>query len=453
MRKAEKYLGRWAKQTIHREQPFIIAITGSVGKTTTRQAIAAMLEADATGSAVRASKKNYNNELGLPFTIFGLTAPGRSPFAWFNVLFTAWITSLGLKKSGARTLVLEMGADRAGDLAKLVEIAPPDIAVVTAVTPEATDITPVHTANYSSIDAVAEEKSTLVKAVKQEGAAVLNADDKRVFAMRHMTHAHIVTFGETDAADVRLLKTRVVMEETERGNEPKGLEMTFECLNRLLVMTIPDVFGRSAAYAVCAAAAVAEAMDMPEDAVLRLSSGAWAMPGRTRIIRGIKRTTLFDDSYNASPAAVLSALRDLAHLELKAGQRRAACLGEMRELGESSERMHRMIGAETARLGIDLLVCCGSMASAMVEGARANGMKEEQIVMVNDAPEAGMFLQEWIRAGDIVLVKGSEGPLPGKSGWDAVTGVRMERVVKELMAEPLRASELLVRQEESWKRN
>lgn len=447
----ERCLARWAKRTMARERPFVIAVTGSVGKTTTRQAIATMLQAGSGGERVRASEKNYNNELGLPCTIFDAEAPGMSLIGWIKFLAIAWMTSAGIRKTGVRTFVLEMGADHPGDLAKLVEIAQPDIAVVTAVTPDDTSLTPVHTANFSSIEALADEKATVVKAVKQGGAAVLNADDKRVFSMRHMTHAHISAFGESDAADVRLVKTRVTMDGTEWGNVPKGLEIMMEILNRVQVLTVPGVFGRSVAYAACAAAAVAEEMDLSYDTVMRLDVGGWTVPGRVRIIVGIKRTTLFDDSYNASPASVLSALRDLGGLSLTAGQRRVACLGEMRELGESSERMHRMMGAETAKQGIDLLVCCGIFARAVADGARANGMKDAQIILVQDAPEAGIFLQDWIGQGDIILVKGSEGPLPGKSGWGKVTGVRMDRVVKELMAEPLRARELLCRQEGKWR--
>ncbi len=448
----ERSLARFAKRTLERERPFVIALTGSVGKTTTRQAIAAMLQSSEDRERVGVSKKNYNNELGLPLTIFDMDAPGASLIDWVKILAVAWMASIGIRRIGIRTYVLEMGADHPGDLAKLVEIARPDIAVVTAVTPEDTSFTPVHTANYASIDAVAEEKATIVKAVKRGGSAVLNADDKRVFAMRHMTYAHVATFGETDAADVRLIKTRILMKEEEWGNVPMGLEIIIEIAHRMLTLTVPGVFGRSVAYAVCAAAAVAEEMDLPHDAILGLGVGGWTMSGRVQIIPGIKRTTLFDDSYNASPASVVSALRDLGGLTLKTGQRRAACLGEMRELGESSERMHRMIGAESAKQGIDLLVCCGMFASAMAEGARANGMKDQQVAMAHDAPEAGIFLQDRIRQGDIILIKGSEGPRPGKTGWGTVTGVRMDRVVKELMAEPLRAKELLCRQEESWQR-
>jgi UDP-N-acetylmuramoyl-tripeptide--D-alanyl-D-alanine ligase len=239
----ERWLGACAAKTIRREKPLIIAVTGSVGKSSTKQAIAAILDGqDESATLTRVSAKNYNNELGVPLTIFGLAAPGRSPFAWMRTLWTAWTTSVGIRRTGIRTFVIEMGADKPGDIARLVAIAPPDIAVITAVTPEDPSMAPVHTANYPSIDAVAEEKATLVKALKPEGTAILNADDKRVFAMRHLTEAHALTFGEADGTDIRLVKTQVMMDEGPHGMIPTGLEIHLESLNILLCILIGCVF-------------------------------------------------------------------------------------------------------------------------------------------------------------------------------------------------------------------
>jgi len=442
----EQWLAGRATETIQREQPLVIAITGTVGKSTTKRAIAALLNADdSIISKTRVSPKSYNNELGVALTIFGFEAPGRSLIAWLKLVWTAWIVSHGWRTTGIRTFVLEMGADHPGDLARLVKIAPPNIAVITAVTPEGDAIAPVHLANYSSVEALAQEKATLVKVLKPDGAAILNMDDSRVFAMRHLTAAHVMTFGDVDGADVRIVSTRVMMEEGEHGRMPTGLEIQLESLNRLRTLHIPGVFGTSVAFAVAAAAALGAALDLGMEAVQEIATHFDPLPGRARTIPGIHFTTLLDDTYNASPPAVLSAIRDLATMPLIESQRRVVCLGEMRELGDQSQAMHRLVGAEAAKQGIDFFVACGTFARVMVEGALANGMREDRIKMFDDTPEAAEFLREWIRPGDVILAKASEGRIDSK-------GVRMERVIKALMLEPQRASELLVRQEVAWKR-
>jgi UDP-N-acetylmuramoyl-tripeptide--D-alanyl-D-alanine ligase len=441
----ERYLGKAARAVIRRERLFVVAVTGSIGKSTAKQAIGAVLRSDLPEHRVRVTSKNYNNELGVPLTVFGKPAPGRNPLAWISLLCTAFAARIGFWRSGLRTLVLEMGADKPGDIAYLTSVAAPDVAVVTAIASEDSTATPVHAANYPNIEALVEEKSQLVRALKTGGTAVLNADDARVFGMRHLTHEHVLTFGEADGSDVRIAKTSVRMEETPDGRKPTGLEILLECYQRTYELFIPGVYGRSIAYAVASGVAVGQAMDILEEQVTAMASAFTPMPGRTRIIEGIKRTTLFDDSYNASPSSTLSSLRDLAALQLAPGQRRAACIGEMRELGDTAQAMHRMVGAEAARLGLDLLVVCGIFAHAMAEGALANGMNPEAVKVIEDTPEAGLFLQDWIKPGDVVLAKASEGTQKTK-------GVRMERVIKELMADPMRAEQLLVRQGAVWQR-
>ncbi len=451
MTSTERWLGNAARAVIARERPFIVAITGAVGKSTTKQAVAAVLRAsDRPRNEIRVSAKNYNNELGVPLTVFDAEAPGRSIPSWLRLIVKACLAKFGLRRVCPKTLVLEMGADKPGDIAYLTSIATPDIAIVTAVTPEGSDIAPVHTGNYASIDAVVAEKGSLVKAVRTGGTVIVNADDKRTFAMRHSTAEHVLTFGEADGADVRIKQTSIRLEVTEHGKVPVGLDIELETYQRAFRFFVPGVFGRPIAYALAAGAAVGLALDVSDEQIQDAVSALEILPGRTRILPGIKHTTILDDSYNASPAAVLSAVRDLMSMPLAPGQRRAAAIGEMRELGPDAATLHRMVGSEAAKAGIDLLVCCGIFAGAMAEGARANGMTPEAVQVVHDAPEAGLFLQKWIKPGDVVLVKGSEGPLPSSPNFRTTTGVRMERVAKELMAEPLRASELLPRQLERW---
>ncbi|MEI7512332.1 MAG: UDP-N-acetylmuramoyl-tripeptide--D-alanyl-D-alanine ligase [Candidatus Uhrbacteria bacterium] len=442
----QRWLGQRAARVIAREKPLIIAITGSVGKSTAKQAIGAVLRSDLPERAIRVPQGSYNNELGLPLTIFGCESPGRSVMAWSALLFRAWAMSVGLQKTGIRVFVLEMGADKPGDLEYLTSIAPPDIAIVTGITAGVdSGLVPVHAANYPDIDALVQEKSMLIKRLKPGGMAILNADDPKVFGMRHLTGERVFTFGEADGTDIHIIAKEIVSEETPSGLMPTGLRTVLELYHRRTEMVIPGVYGTSVAYAIAAGFCTAYAIDaLPED-LQTIPEHFVPAKGRTRIISGIKRTALFDDTYNASPTAVIQSLRDLGSVKVNPGQRKIACLGEMRELGEKAADMHRRVGVEAAKAGIDVLVCCGIFGPAMMEGALANGMLQDQVKCMEDTPEAGIYIQQILKPGDIVLAKASQGTLETK-------GVRMERVIKELMAEPARASELLVRQEVAWQR-
>lgn len=441
----EGWLGQQAKRVLLRERPFVITVSGAVGKTTTKRAIGAMLECHDHSAPFRVSPKSYNNELGVPLTVFGHDAPSRSVGAWFRLLKDGFLYGSGLKRLGVKTFVFEIGADKPGDLDYLLNLLTPDLAVVSAVMPDNEGLTPVHTSNFPSAEALVDEETKPVMRTRTEGMVVLNADDRRVFAMRHATAAPLLTFGESDAADIRILEHKVITKATDHGEVPTGIQLRYKVLQREETFYIPNVFGRSVAYAVGAALAVAVALDFTPEEYRAFANHFEPYPGRTRIIPGIKATTLYDDTYNASPSAVLAGLRDLAETPVRPGQRKIACIGEMRELGESAERMHRFIGAEAAKLKIDLLVPCGRMARVLAEGALANGMTDEQVKQFDDVPEAGQWLQRFIKPGDIIFAKASEGRL------DSV-GARMDRLVKELMAEPNRAAELLVRQDKAWQR-
>jgi UDP-N-acetylmuramoyl-tripeptide--D-alanyl-D-alanine ligase len=442
----QSWLVACAKKTLQRERPFVITVSGTVGKSSTKQSVAAVLRASEDPVHVRVSAKNYNNELGVPLTVFGLFAPGRSFFAWMHLLTKATLTSIGLIRTKVQTFVLELGVDRPQDMEKLAACVTPDIVVITALTPDDPRLAPSHTENFSSIDALVQEEAKIVSVLRSQGTLVVNADDPRAFALRHATQAHTLTFGEMEAADVRLMSTQVRMEQGKYGHTPLGLEVAIQVFQQTRTIFIPGVFGRSIAYAVCAGVAVATALDIPLEEVCESFANHFRpLPGRTRIIPGIKFTTLFDDTYNASPVATLSALRDLASLNLAPNQRRIACIGEMRELGKDTELLHREIGVEAAKRQIDLFVACGTLSHAMKAGALENGLPAERIMTFDDAPEAGRFLQKFIQPGDVILAKASEGRSNPR-------GARMERVIKELMADPQRAGEWLPRQDASWSR-
>ncbi|MFA5129905.1 MAG: UDP-N-acetylmuramoyl-tripeptide--D-alanyl-D-alanine ligase [Patescibacteria group bacterium] len=424
-----------AHRVVEREKPTVVAITGSFGKSSAKEAIAAVLGAHEPGSRVRYSTKNYNNEFGLPFTIFGVSAPGHDPIKWLRVLGGAFWLGWGWGKMNADVLVLEMGSDRPGDLAWLTKIVRPNVAVITSVGMS-------HAEHFGSIDAIANEKATLVRALAENGIAILNNDDSRVTAMRKEFSGEAVYFGFSEGSDIRIQHADIVTAEDEFGhNIPQGIGVTIEEQGKAHDFLISGTIGRPHALAVSAAIAVGKAFDIPiQTAIERLERDYRGMPGRTRIIQGIKHTIIIDDSYNASsPKTILSVLYDIERIPLADGQRRIAAIGEMRELGQYSESAHREVGAKVAHANIDILVCCGTLAPVIAEAAIANGMDASRVHTFANSLEAGRFLQNEIKSGDLILVKGSQGS-------------RMEKVVKELMAEPLQAPFLLVRMSDEWQK-
>lgn len=428
-RHLERWLGALAARAVRRERPRIIAVAGSVGKSSTKHAIGIALGADRSGSDVRVSPKNYNNELGVPLTIFNLSAPGRSPFGWIKLVFKALWVGLGFGKIGARTLVLEFGTDHPGDLNYLMSIAPPDVAVLTAIGAE-------HTEYFGSVQAVAEEELSVIRVISSDGIAILNGDDERVMVGRSLTPGHVVTFGESPEAMVRIRNVTIESFGPEVWDSGLRVDFTAPGLNASLDMK--GLFGTAQTRAVAAALAVVHALDYDfQEAIDRIAISFTGMPGRTRVLPGIKHTALLDDTYNSSPLAALAAVQDLAAFPVLDGSRRIAALGDMLELGPLAHEAHADLGRAVAEAKIDMLIACGKLADVVIEAARKSGMSADVTFVFETSVEAGAFIQQRLQKGDVVLIKGSQ-------------GIRMEKITKELMAHPEDAKELLVRQTPEW---
>lgn len=408
-------LGWCARAIVQKYRPRIVAITGSVGKTTTCSAVAAALS---RSWRLRASAKNYNNELGVPLTIIGADAPGSSPFAWCGIFLKAFWLLAVRTNSYPLLLVVEMGADHPGDIAHLIKIAPPDVGVLTAVSPA-------HTEFFGSVAGVLAEKKLIPASLRPSGVAVLNVDDELVNSIVGEISCRVVTVGASDAADVR-----VEYELTATGTRVHVYadeDMTFN---------VHGVLGAPVAHACAMAIAVAQSLGC-SSAQIRDGLFTFQPPsGRMRLLDGVKRTKLIDDTYNASPRAAREALEALA--KYPTAGRRIAVLGDMRELGALSDKLHEEIGALIVSLQIDLLITVGADARFFARGARAAVMSEDRVFSFDAPYEAGKFLQERMQEGDLILIKGSQ-------------GIRCEKIVKEVMAEPERAGELLVRQGKGWK--
>jgi UDP-N-acetylmuramoyl-tripeptide--D-alanyl-D-alanine ligase len=348
-----------------RFDPLVVGVTGSIAKTSTKEAVASVL-----GTAFRTlrTEGNQNNEIGLPLTLLRLGPDHRA-------------------------VVLEMGMYAGGEIADLAHLARPRIGVVTAVHG-------VHLSRLGSIAAIERAKAELVEALPGDGVAILNQDDRRVRRMADRTAARVLTYGFSSDADVSaedvvsggLDGMRFTLRlPPARGGRPTRLPARIPGLGKLSV------------HNALAAAAVGHAAGIDAPVIVGALAGGWSAAHRGQVIR-VGRVTLIDDTYNASPPSVTAALDLLAGLP----GRRVAVLGEMLELGKGATSGHREVGTAAAAT-CDLLVVVGAGASGIAAGARAAGLDASRILEARDRDAALDLLRGRLRAGDVVLVKASRG--------------------------------------------
>ncbi|MDB5224888.1 MAG: UDP-N-acetylmuramoylalanyl-D-glutamyl-2,6-diaminopimelate--D-alanyl-D-alanyl ligase [Candidatus Adlerbacteria bacterium] len=420
---------------LRKYKPKIIAVTGSVGKTSTKDAVFALMS---RSGFVRKSEKSFNSELGLPLTILGIPNGWNNPLRWIENLFDGLMLIMFTSRY-PDWLVLEVGADRPGDIKSLASWLEVDIAVITRL-PEV----PVHVEYFESPEAVAEEKAALIDTLKPSGTLVVYADDDRVHSLAAKAHkrgAEVVTFGIFSHSDVRADDFKLVFEE---GKEqwPIGMSARLTMGGTSAPLSMLGAIGAHMLLSALAAAAVGQALKRDIIDVLQALQTYVPPPGRMHLIRGMKSTFIIDDSYNSSPAAATAALDTFIFIASRPNPysqgRKIAVFGDMLELGRHSVEEHRKVGAHAAHT-VDLLVTVGFRARDIAQGALDAGFPDAQILQYEDSNMAAEELKNLIQEGDCILVKGSQ-------------STRMERVVEGLMVDPERAHLLLVRQDEEWKK-
>ena len=440
-----------AKLYLWRFRPMIIAVTGNVGKTSTKEAIATVV---GSVKRVRSGKGNLNNEFGVPLAIIGgfdeeYYDKGPSLWFWFKVVVVGCWSLVAVPRTVLRSgtgvghnypeiLILEYGADKPGDIKRLVKKFKPHIGVVTAV-----GEVPVHVEFFSGSESVAREKSRLVEALGPTDYAILNIDDDTVFDMKGKTKAKVITFGFGEGAGIKIsnfdFKTENAMPvgvsfKLHYGGKylPAGHAYRQAGRQGFVPVNINGSLGKSQAWAAAAAAAVGVAMDMNLVEISDALSYYDGPKGRLKILAGIKGSWLIDDTYNASPVSTHLALDVLRALPTK---RRIAVLGDMLELGRYSVQAHQAVG-DLAGSFVDILVCIGARAKFIADSA-GNQMPKGNIFTFETSDEAKKKIQDLVKEGDLVVIKGSQ-------------GMRMEKIVEEIMEEPQRRKELLVSQSKKW---
>ncbi|MCC7160430.1 hypothetical protein IT399_01775 [Candidatus Nomurabacteria bacterium] len=405
-------------------KPKVIGITGSVGKTSTKDAVYAVLS---SFKYVRKSEKSFNSEIGLPLTVLGIPNGWNNPIVWLhNTLKGLWLFIWPHKYP--EWLVLEVGVGKPGDMKKTASWLKTDVVIITAI-----GDTPAHIEFFNSRKHLVEEKSKLIKTLKKDGLLILNADDDSVLEMKSLTKNIVITYGFKEGADILGSSDSIFYNEK---SEPEGVVFRVDIEGKSLPVVIDGVFGRNHIYASLAALTLSYGLKFNIINAINSLKNYDVPPGRMRLLKGINESLIIDDTYNSSPFACESALKTLNEIDCKNSCRKIAVLGDMLELGRHTVEAHKNIG-KIAKDKVDILMVVGPRSKSIKEGALEEGMKEKNIFEFLDSIEAANFIKDFVQKGDIVLVKGSQ-------------GMRMERVTAIILLDQENKDKLLVRQDEEW---
>lgn len=409
-----------AKAVLLRHKPFIIGVTGNLGKTSTKDAIYAVMKEH---FHVRRSEKSMNSEFGVPLTILGEKSGWNNPFKWMLVLARGFFVPFD--KEYPTHLVLEIGADRPGDIKNIASWVHPDITVVTQF-----GQVPVHIEFFKNRDQVVEEKGYLVQALRDTGLFVYNSDDHDAFTLLTKTNARKVGVGVHEKTDV--LATNIKMYGTPiTGTEA---DVIIDGVSHHLVL--PEVVGKSPVYCALPALAVARELAISLEVACASLRNADKPKGRMRLLSGMNDSVIIDDSYNASPKATEHGLKTLSEIETPG--RKIAVLGDMLELGDYTRDEHYKIGTIAGK-SCHKLFTVGIRSRVIAEGALDEKMLDDNIMQCDTAIDAGRELVKILQKGDIIYVKGSQ-------------SMRMERAIKMILSSTHNPAAVLVRQEGEWSR-
>ncbi len=413
-----------AKILIRRMRPKVIAVTGSVGKTSTKDAIYAAIK----GSVhARKSQKSYNSELGVPLSVLGLENAWGNPILWIKNLFDGLFRACFLQEY-PDVIVLEMGVDRPGDMKRLMTWIKPDIVVLTRLP----DV-PVHVEYFRDPEQVVQEKLELVRNLSEDGVLIYNHDDERARLEAEAIRQKSFGYSRYSPSDFTLSDDNIIFEE----RLPIGMRSLLTHGERSVELQIRGSLGVQHAYSYAAACAVAEQFDISLERAAEALAAAVPPRGRMRILHGIEHTLIIDDTYNSSPTAAEQALMTLKELTTY-GQRKVAVLGDMLELGKYSSAEHERIGAIAAS-AVDVLITVGVRSRKTAEGALENGLSEKVIFQYETIEAAIGEVPRLLEYGDAILVKGSQ-------------GIRAEKLVAMLLEDRTQAKKLLVRQDAMWEK-
>ncbi len=399
-----------AKLIIWKYHPIVVAVTGNVGKSSTKEAISLVLSKKYT---VRKNELNYNTPIGVALTIIGVDQKGSSSaLIWLKHLLIGLKLLIKRSKKYPQVLILEYGADRPNDIKKLCNIARPDIAVVTSI-----GNIPVHIQFFPDIDSVYNEKSTIVKMLKRKGTAVLNYDNEKIYNFRKLTKENIISYGFSEGSDVHISSYKINCKEDLLDS---SMYMRFDYKNHFAPFEITGALGRGFAYSFLCAVSVGMVLDINLVDSLHSLEDYQLLPSRLNLIHGIKNSFILNDCYNASPIAVENALNVLSDFD---SNRKVFVFGDMRELGLYSEKAHRMVAKQIIDSNIKVFVGIGENVKFSIDSLEKLGFDKNNIFHYDNSNDARLKIQDLIYPGDLILIKGSH-------------GVHLEIIAKEIAFDP-----------------
>ncbi len=419
----KRLLAKSAKAILKKYKPRVIAVTGSVGKTSTKEAIFSVVSEK---FKTRTNIKNYNNEFGLPLTIIGAQSPKQSVLGWVGVFWQAY-RMLNNRFDYPQVLVLELGIDKPGDMDYLMEIVQPDIAFLTTIGIS-------HLQFFSNEQQILNEKKKIFKYFDATKTAILNIDDAKVASILPELSANLLTYGFAGTANLRIENYQMDFAHNGGSAKQLGTKAEISVQGKDLKIFLPDVLGQAHVYAATAAMAAGLGMNMKVEDILKGLKNYKAQPGRMRLIKGVHNSTIIDDTYNAAPFSTNAALKELGAFP---APKKIAVLGDMLELGSMSDISHKDIAAEVQKYAIDYFVAVGPQMKIAAEELKRSHFNAQHIFWFEKSTEAQQKVHELVTANCVVLVKGSQ-------------GTRMEKVLKQIMAEPRQADNLLCRQDPDW---
>ncbi|MDE0243387.1 MAG: UDP-N-acetylmuramoyl-tripeptide--D-alanyl-D-alanine ligase [Candidatus Kaiserbacteria bacterium] len=409
-----RYLTLCARLALSIHKPYIIAITGSVGKTTTKDMIAAILREQ--GRSVRGSEKSYNSSYGVPLSILGLQSGVRNPFIWMHTLLLAPLRALfGVPPY----LVLEVGLEYPGDITTIVSWLKPNVGVMTRLGEH-----PVHAEHFSSREDLYAEKFTLLQAIVPKGIAVCNGADKIQQKRLHLLPAQ-TALHQFNTDNLSVVKSDIHYDD---DGKPLGTDVVLSINGTDETFYIPDNIGDGMVQCLITAVATTRAIDgsISTETLRRAIASRTPAPGRMRILPGKKGSVVIDDSYNASPTAMHEALEILSSVR---GTKKIAVLGVMAQLGREQQEVHARVGEKVSAIADHVVV---------VDDAPYGN--REHIRYARNHDEAIAYCMEYVSSRVVFLCKGSQVS-------------RVEYIVSALLADQCDPKTVLVRQEKHWQKS
>jgi UDP-N-acetylmuramoyl-tripeptide--D-alanyl-D-alanine ligase len=412
----------------------IIGITGNVGKTTTRNILSAFLS---EYTLVGTNRENYNTDLGVCLSVLGATNPRKNLIKWIQLFWKGWRMTLQLPDDFPSVWVLELGIDKPGDMDFFVDNFLQFDIVIFGYVGEY----PVHAQNFGGRDLLIHEKSKILRGLKPEGTLIINGDDPFIEHLYHK-RSNVITvgFNESNHLQAQEFHSHIRIDDSpsqwEKNNSSLIPHAWFKVRYKgsIVPCKFDYLFAKEQTYNILSVIAVGLYDQLNLVEIMSKINHFSPIPGRLRFLEGIKNSLLIDDSYNAAPAAVISALDALDSIRIP-GVRKIAAIGELKELGDVNDQVHRMIGNKASET-VDIFIGVGESLREPVREFQANcpGKQAEWFL---DSQSAAEWLISRITSDDIILVKGSQSS-------------RMERISSEILANKRYRSDVLPRQTSEW---